>query len=142
MADVLEKIGLFISAHHVMTLATSYDNIPQSCNLFYTYLPEKQLFVVASDPKTEHMQNVLINPNIAGSIVLETKAIGKIEGLQFKGLMSEADKSLGKYYFEAFPYARVMAPTLWVITLETMKLTDNRLGFGKKLNWSRDVASE
>jgi len=135
---VLKKIERFIAAHHVMTLSTSRDDVPQACNLFYAYIPQKNIFIVASDPKTEHIQNILDNPAVAGAIVLETKTIGKIEGLQFKAMMQEAKKEMESYYYEAFPYARVMSPTLWTITPTTMKLTDNRLGFGKKLNWSRD----
>jgi uncharacterized protein YhbP (UPF0306 family) len=138
MDKTLQKIESFISGHHVMTLATSHENVPQSCNLFYAYLPRECVFVVASDMKTEHMQNVSENPRIAGTIVLETKTIGKIEGLQFKGTMkAAADKKAREHYFSAFPYTRVLDPTLWIITPTSMKLTDNRLGFGKKLNWTR-----
>ena len=61
--------------------------------------------------------------------------MGKIQGLQFKGEMQEADSSLAAIYFKAFPYAKVMQPKLWSIRVEQMKFTDNRLGFGKKLYW-------
>lgn len=140
MDKALARIEAFIADHHVLTLATSHDDLPQTCNLFYAYLQPEQLFIVASDPATEHMQNVLENPNIAGTIVLETNSIGKILGLQFKGTMQAAEKELERYYFNAFPYASIMNPILWTITPLSMKLTDNRLGFGKKLNWSRDEA--
>jgi len=123
-----------------MTLATSQDNIPQSCNLFYAYLTEEKLFVVASDPQTEHMRNVAKNPNVAGTIVLETVSVGKIEGLQFKAMMYKAeDNKVITAYFKRFPYAKVLNPLLWIIKPMSMKLTDNRLGFGKKLNWTRDA---
>ncbi len=32
-----------------------------------------------------------------------------------------------------------MNPTLWRIVLDEVKMTDNTLGFGKKLSWKRDV---
>lgn len=140
MDKVLPKIEAFLSGHHVMTLATSRNNTPQSCNLFYAYLREEVCFIVASDEKTEHIQNVLINPDVAGTVVLETKTVGKIEGLQFKAKMALVDDAHAKEaYFKAFPYARVLNPTLWKIVPSTMKLTDNRLGFGKKLNWMRMI---
>jgi len=139
MDKELQKIEAFIFKHHVMTLATSQDNVPQSCTLFYAYLPEEICFVVASDVKTEHIKNISVNPNIAGAITLETKTIGKIEGLQFKGTMEMATgKSASEHYFSSFPYARILNPILWTITPVTMKLTDNRLGFGKKINWTRE----
>ena len=140
MKDTLKTIETFIAKHHVMTLATSCENLPQACNLFYAYIGSITLFVVASDPETEHMRNVMQNPSVAGTIVLETKTVGKIEGVQFKGTMREATAVEAAEYFRAYPYARVMAPKLWAVVPETMKLTDNRLGFGKKLTWTRTVS--
>lgn len=123
-----------------MTLATSHENTPQACSLFYAYLPDEISFVVASDTATEHIQNVLQNEQVAGTIALETKTVGKIEGLQFKGEMTAAeDEAAKRSYFDAFPYAKLLNPTLWRITPHRMKLTDNSLGFGKKLNWMREI---
>jgi len=137
----LEKIAGFIKDHHLLTLATSALNIPQCSNLFYAYLEDENVFIVASDEETEHIQNALKNPVIAASIALETTVIGKIQGLQIKGNISKADDdSAKKAYFKAFPYAKVMKPTLWRIRVSVMKLTDNRLGFGKKLIWDNDKA--
>lgn len=134
--ETLAKIAAFLSEHHLLTLATSYENSPQCSNLFYTYLPDKQFFVVASDKDTEHMRNVLSNSHVAGSVALETKTVGKIQGVQFKGVMEKASSTDASAYLKAFPYARAMNPTLWTIRLKEMKLTDNRLGFGKKLIWT------
>lgn len=136
MKSDLDKIVSFIDEHHVMTLATFDGHLPQCCNLFYAYIKEENCFIVASDEKTEHIKNIMRNPLIAASIVLETRTVGKIQGLQIRGAMAKADDSRAKRaYFHAFSYARVMKPVLWRITIENMKLTDNRLGFGKKLIW-------
>lgn len=140
MGDTLSAIETFIGKHHVMNLATCRDNTPQACTLFYAYVPSRILFVVASDEGTEHMSNVTENPKIAATITLETKTVGKIEGLQIKAEMRRAEGEEGKAYFEAFPYAKVMNPTLWVVVPHHMKLTDNRLGFGKKLIWTRGAS--
>lgn len=88
------------------------------------------------------MQNVLANDNIAGTVALETDAVGKIEGIQFKGHMRAISQEEGALYFKKFPYARVMNPQLWQIVLTDIKLTDNRLGFGKKLYWQRADSKE
>ncbi len=136
MSDAFEA---FIAQHHILTLATCNDNFPQCATLFYAYDAMQKAFIVASDEKTEHIQNLLHNPNVAGTIALETKTVGKIQGIQFKGIMQRSDASEdAACYFSAFPYARVMQPTLWKITLESMKLTDNRLGFGNKKHWKRE----
>ena len=36
-----------------------------------------------------------------------------------------------------FPYAVLMKTTLWILEIEYIKMTDNRLGFGKKLIWEK-----
>jgi hypothetical protein len=137
MTESLAPFEAFIAEHHILSLATCHENLPQSATLFYVYDPLHVSFVVASDTKTEHIQNVLCNANVSGTVALETKSVGKIQGVQFKGKMVLSEDSEDKKrYFKAFPYALVMNPTLWRIELSTMKLTDNRLGFGTKLIWN------
>ena len=137
MPKTLEKIKVFLAKHHLLSLATSTDNVPQSASLFYAYDAEKVAFVVASDTKTEHIQNVLANENVSGTVALETDEVGKIEGIQFRAKMKIITHKEGELYFKQFPFAKVMNPQLWSIELEDIKLTDNRLGFGKKLYWQR-----
>ena len=42
-----------------------------------------------------------------------------------------------KIYLRRFPYAALAEVHLWVIRLDYIKLTDNRLGFGKKIIWEK-----
>ena len=137
MPKSLKKIEAFLAEHHLLSLATSHNNLPQSASLFYAYSSEQNAFIVASDTKTEHIQNVLTNNKVSGTVALETDEIGKIRGIQFTGTMELATSTEGALYLETFVYAKVMKPQLWMIKLETIKMTDNRLGFGKKLFWSR-----
>ena len=137
MPKTVKKIEAFLEKHHLLSLATSAHDRPQSASLFFAYDPINIAFVVASDTKTEHIQNVLINSAVSGTVALETEEVGKIQGLQFKAVMLPADKGASKLYYKVFPYALAMQPKLWTITLEQMKFTDNRLGFGKKLYWER-----
>jgi len=142
MPKTLEKIELFLSKHHLLSLATLADNVPQSASLFYAYDAQNMAFIVASDTKTEHIQNVLRNETVSGTAALETDEVGKIEGIQFKAKMRMITHKEGGLYFKAFPFAKVMNPQLWSIELEAIKLTDNRLGFGKKLYWQRENGEE
>ena len=135
----LEKIEAFLSEHHVLSLATSNVDELSVCNLFYAYDEKKSIFVVASSDDTTHINHIQKNSNVAGSVVLETKTVGKIQGLQFRGEFSILQNdSLKKLYFKTFPYALAMNPKLWQIKVDYFKLTDNRLGFGKKFIWKRD----
>lgn len=136
MKSDLEKIETFLNKHHVLSLATSTANELSSCSLFYAFDKLKTSFVVASSDDTTHIRHILKNPSVAGTVVLETKTVGKIQGVQFKGEMSILDeKNLESLYFRKFPQAVLMSPKLWVIKVNYFKMTDNTLGFGKKIIW-------
>ncbi len=136
------KITDFIKKHHVLTLATSQNNEPYCANCFYAYLKKENLFVFSSDFETKHVKDVMINRKVAASIVLETKIPGKIRGLQITGEMYQPDEILKtqvqKKYFKRFPYAKIMKPNFWILKPNFFKLTDNRLGFGKKIIWKSE----
>ena len=141
MSSDLAKITTFIRAHHVMSLATSDKKELSVCSLFYVYSQEKNSFVVASSEDTLHIQHIEKNSAVAGNILLETHSVGKIQGLQFRGeFVVLEDKALQKEYFKAFPYALALKPKLWQIRVDFFKLTDNRLGFGKKIIWREPSA--
>lgn len=137
-----KRIVDFIHEHHVLTLATVVDNMPWCANCFYIYLEEENCFVYTSDDKTKHVNDVLANKNVAGSVVLETKTVGKIQGIQFAGTMERPTESIEgkakKVYLKKFPYAVLMKTSLWVLKPSYIKMTDNRLGFGKKLIWEKE----
>ncbi len=132
--EIDKKIVDFITQHHVLTLATSVDNIPYTANCFYAYDEPSRCFIFSSDEDTRHIADVQKNALVAGSIVLETNTVGKIQGLQFQGVIEKnIDDNIKKKYLKRFPYARLMETTLWTLKLSFVKYTDNRLGFGKKL---------
>ena len=125
----------------MLSLGISKDNIPWCCSCFYCYLPDQNLFVITSDPDTRHIQDFLTGDEglVAGTIALETKVTGKIRGIQFAGPMHKLTgvelKIAKKEYVKVFPIARLAKLYLWGIEPTILKLTDNRLGFGKKLVW-------
>lgn len=137
----LQKIDLFLSKHHLLSLATFNTKELSVCNLFYVFDKEKLSFVVASSDDTTHIQDIIKNSSVAGTVALETKIVGKIQGVQFKGEVSLLqDDTLKKLYFKSFPYAIVMNPKLWNIKINYFKMTDNTLGFGKKIIWQEVFA--
>jgi len=134
-----KRIIKFLHRHHVMTLATSNDNRPWCCQCFYVYVESLCGLVFTSDVTTRHIVEALQQPYVAGSIVLETNVVGKIQGIQFEGKIIETEgdllKEIKNEYMKRFPFALLMSTKLWFLELYTMKMTDNRLGFGKKLYW-------
>ena len=137
-----KRITDFIHKHHVLTLATSTENNPWCASCFYVWLEDENSFVFTSDDATKHVQDVLKNSKVAGSVVLETSVVGKIRGIQFRGEMYIPENELASKakiaYLKKFPFAVLMKTSLWVLNVNYIKMTDNRLGFGKKLIWESD----
>lgn len=129
----------FINKHHLLTLATSSQDQPWCCSCFYAFDETNLQLIFTSDMHTRHITHILENPKVAGAIALETKIIGKIQGIQFTGEAfllenKELDKARKTYLFK-FPFAILAQTPLWAVKLHTLKMTDNKLGFGKKLYW-------
>jgi uncharacterized protein YhbP (UPF0306 family) len=141
MNPVDPKIIEFINEHHVLSLATTAQNQPYIANCFYVFEASINTFYFTSDPKTRHSSEAIANAQAAASIVLETKTVGKIQGLQITGtvnMLHESQSMHAKFlYLKAFPYAILHLETMWSLKVEFYKLTDNRLGFGKKILWSQ-----
>jgi uncharacterized protein len=133
------RIIHFFRKHHVLTVATTVNNESWCANCFYVYLEEENALVFTTDSETRHGKEFRMNPHVSGSVVLETMVTGKIRGIQFQGIVSESDeKTLPKVkwaYLKRFPFAVLLDTHLWIIKLTHIKMTDNRLGFGKKLIW-------
>ena len=136
-----ERFVRFLRRHHVLTLATVAEGVPYCSNAFYCYDKERNLLVFTSDPATRHAQEMERNPRIAASVVLETKIVGRVQGLQLCGTAARADETARRAYLKRFPYAALAELTLWAIRPDDMKLTDNTLGFGKKLIWNDKLES-
>ena len=137
------RVIKFFRKHHVLTIATSVENEPWCANCFYVYLEDENSLVFTTDYETRHGQEFLKNSLVAGSVVLETLLIGRIRGIQFQGIVQEPGGDLlskaKKAYLKRIPVAVLMDTRLWVVRLTFIKMTDNRLGFGKKLIWVHDA---
>ena len=131
-----KRIVDFIKKHHVLTLATKSENELWCANCFYVYDEEENSLIFTSDIDTRHVSEALKNNFVAGSIVLETSVIGKTQGIQFQGKFIKPEKEQLKMvknkYLLRFPFATLMNTTIWIVELTYIKMTDNRLGFGKK----------
>ena len=144
MADQIDsRILDFIGEHHVLTVAcASREGALWCANAFYVFDAQEEGFIITSEAKTLHAQLFLENPSVTGSVVLETEEVGKIRGLQFAGTVRRCDGGLFDRcrlkYLKRFPYAVFKGGEVWLIALDKLKYTDNRLGFGKKLLWSRN----
>jgi len=138
-----KRIIKFLKKHHVFTLATCLDGQPWCASMFYIFIEEDSTLVFTSDPATRHITEAMCNQRVAGAVTLETEIIGLIRGVQFSGILMEPSdpdikKKALRAFLKRFPYAILHTSPLWILELHEVKFTDNRLGFGKKLRWSRN----
>jgi uncharacterized protein YhbP (UPF0306 family) len=133
----------FIREHHVMTLATCFNDEPYCCSLFYVYVEEAGCFVFSSESNTKHIRDVAHNMYVSANIALETETVGKIQGLQLQGLVyhpqEDMVKAAQRAYMRRFPYAALLNTTFWILEPTWAKFTDNRFGFGKKMTWKKET---
>lgn len=136
-----DRIIRFLGEHHLLTMAASDVSDIWCSHAFYVFLEEEAAFLITSEDHTRHIKLAQKSNVVAGGVALETDKIGEIRGLQFKAQMEICDDSLlGPYkmkYLKRFPYAILKGGDLWKLSITEAKLTDNRLGFGKKIKWSR-----
>jgi uncharacterized protein YhbP (UPF0306 family) len=102
--------------------------------------------IFTSDFETRHIKEAMQNSKVAGNVVLETSVVGKIQGIQFSGELflpkEEVAAQVNTIYLKRFPFAVLMNTNLWELRIDYAKMTDNRLGFGKKLIWEREGVRE
>jgi uncharacterized protein YhbP (UPF0306 family) len=139
--EVLHKrIRSLFRRHHLLTIATATGKGPWCASCFYAWDEESNTLVITTDPVTRHGEEFRLNQRVAGTIALETRRVGRIRGAQFTGTVSEPAggdlRHARRTYLKRFPYAALADLHLWIIRPDYIKLTDNRLGFGKKIIWS------
>ena len=132
-----ERIVKFIKCHHVLTLCTTSDGVPYCAACFYAYDAERNQLVFTSDDHTRHATEMAANPRVACAITLETRIVGKVQGVQICGTAQPGDEQARRCYIKRFPYAAAAPLRIWVVEPDFIKLTDNTLGFGKKLIWTK-----
>ena len=132
-----KRISDFIKRHHVLTLATvSSEGEPYCAACFYAYDKERNRLIFTSDDATRHAQQMLQNTHVAIGITLETRIVGKVQGAQICGIAQRGDEQDKTHYIKRFPYAAMAPLNIWAVEPTFIKLTDNTLGFGKKLIWN------
>ena len=136
-----EKIKDYLNENRVLTLATSIGDKPYCANCFYVFDEASKTLIFLSDTETRHIKEGLKNSRVAGSIQNGVTTVAKIQGIQFIGEFispsEEEQKVFYKIYYDKFPFAKAKPSPIWGIQLDWIKMTDNTLGFGKKLVWEK-----
>ncbi len=136
-----KKILNYIKENKVLTIATSVDNTPYCATCFYVFVEKNNYLIFLSDDATKHISDALANNKVAGTITTDVITVAKIQGIQFAGTFinptEEQKNDFYAKYYDKFPFARAKPSPIWGIELVSIKMTDNTLGFGKKLLWDK-----
>lgn len=113
-----EAVLKYLQKHNTMILASSVDNIPWSCAIFYASDDFSLYFL--SSTSTRHAQNIARNKRVSATVTEDYKDWTKIKGIQFEGvaklLTEDEDKMKAiKIYLSKYPFvhpflAKIMAP--------------------------------
>ena len=119
--------------------------LPHCFNCYYTFNEEHTLIYFKSSPDSSHSTTLKTNPVIAGCILPDKLHKLVVQGIQFEGRILYEEDQLAKdaslIYHKHNPLALAKAGHVWTIQINSIKMTDSTLGFGKKIVWERDVLS-
>jgi uncharacterized protein len=136
------RIVKFIEKHRILSMAVSDGTNPYCCTLFYAFDAERCNFYFMSSEESKHIVLAKANAAVAGTIVSAQVSIARLQGIQFTGRFFEPADDLfneaKKIYLHKIPAAAFMSSSFWAIEVDFLKMTDNTLGFGKKLLWERE----
>ncbi|CAI2536584.1 YhbP family protein [Serratia ficaria] len=141
--EELEHIRNFIGKQHVLTLCAGNGMDMWCANCFYVFDAERMALWLMTEPHTRHGELMLQNAGVVGTIAPKPKTIALIRGVQYRAeavmLSGEEDAQARARYCRRFPIAKAMKAPVWQLSLQEVKMTDNTLGFGKKLHWTRSI---
>lgn len=147
-APLRDRIGVYLRAHHTMTLATVGSG-PEgaaeahAASVFYAVDGRLRL-VFLSKPSSRHGAHIVAGSRVAATVTEESQEWREIQGVQLWGraeMLSGGARVGGMaVYLRCFPFVRglleeprlaVLATELAVfrVTPERFALTDNRTGF-------------
>lgn len=114
---------------------------PYCFSCFYAFNSDEGLLYYKSSSGTRHSELISENPSVAGTILPDKLNKLMIKGIQFEGVVLPDFNSLSKnaaaFFYTQHPMALAMPGEIWTIQINSIKFTDNSLGFGKKIAWVR-----
>ena len=137
-----KRIWSFVKDQTVLNFATSENDVPWCASCYFALEKDLKLLVFKTDLDSRHMKEALKQSWVAGTILPDKQKKGIVIGIQFQGKIVTGDEEkiqkATKRYYKKFPFARAMDGEMAVVELTLVKLTDNKLGFGKRLVWERE----
>lgn len=143
MVSDLPHLIRYLKKQHVLSLSCHNAQEIWSANCFYLFDEARMVFWLMTEPETRHGCLMQANPQVSGTINGQPKTVLLIKGVQYQGriqqLTGETEQQARHAYQKRFPVARKLSAPIWEIVLDELKMTDNALGFGKKVMWRREA---
>jgi uncharacterized protein YhbP (UPF0306 family) len=117
------------------------DNRPWCFSCFFIFNPGEGLLYFKSSPGANHSSMMKKVPLIAGTVLPDKLNKLRTQGIQFEGVVLDSMDRLtlgaSQYYHKKNPLALAIPGDVWTIQVNRIKMTDSKMGFGKKIAWSR-----
>jgi uncharacterized protein YhbP (UPF0306 family) len=138
-----ERINKFIKKQTCANICCVDEKRSPYCfSCFYSFNSEEGLIYFKSPLDTHHSKLIFANPNIAGTILPDKLNVLHVKGIQFVGVVLSPDHVLtenaSSHYHKKYPFALAMPGEIWTVQVNYIKITDSKLGFGKKIVWQRE----
>ena len=137
-----ETIARFFEQQTCATICCTGDKGNPYCfSCYYVFNKEKGVLYFKSSAEAHHSALLKNNPGIAGTVLPDKLNKLITRGVQLQGEVLEHLHPMAKdaylRYHKKYPLALAIKGDVFTIQLNDIKLTDSKLGFGKKINWKR-----
>lgn len=141
--EINESITIFMQQQTCATVCCKdKDGTPYCFSCYYIFNPTKGLLYFKSSENAHHFDLLGNTSAIAGTVHPDKLMKLITRGVQWGGsILDEFHPLAGNasaIYHTSIPMALAMKGRVFTILLETIKMTDSKLGFGKKIIWQRD----
>ena len=114
---------------------------PYCFSCFYAFNHLDGVLYFKSSADSHHSILMKKNPFIAGTILPDKLGKLIVKGIQFEGIVLDAQHPFAKrasnYYYKNNFLALAIPGEIRTILISYIKMTDSTKGFGKKIIWSR-----
>ncbi len=119
---------------------------PYCFTCFYAFDKVENLLHFKSSAESYHSVLLSKNPLVAGTVLPDKLNKLIIKGVQLEGVLLNSKHPFtnhaSAYYHKKHPMALAMSGEIWTIQINSIKMTDSTLGFGKKILWDRKTEKE
>ena len=143
--DIEKTIREYIDSVIHMSLATCKDDKPWACEVHFSF-DDALNFYFLSKPERRHSEEILLNPNVSGSIIHQHKIGEPVRGVYFEGVaeiiqgISEEHPAYLSYCQRFNTGSEILDHGFYTIKVNDFYLFDNReIEPGQKyhLPWSK-----